>query len=127
MIKQNFVIVCESAIIERDTNNLYILGVFENIFTSGTPAIQPKFAVVTNFEGGLGQHDHQIVIKDDSGNEIAKLGGKINFAGNNKAQYIGKFIGLKFPKYGKYSIEIYVDNEIKELKGSINVMPTNQP
>lgn len=121
MIKQNFIIICESAVVEKDTNNLSLLGIFENIFAPGVPAMQPKFAVVTNFEGDAGEHDHKIVIRHESGDEIATLEGKINFVENQKAQYIGKFIGLPFPRFGKYVIEIYVDNILQPLTGSLNV------
>ncbi len=119
MIKQNFILICESAVIEKDTNNLYLLGIFDKIFAPRTPAIQPRFAVVTNFEGGTNEHDHRIVIRHESGNEIAKLEGKINFGSNQKAQYIGKFIGLPFPKFGKYIVEIYVDNILQLLTSSL--------
>jgi hypothetical protein len=122
MINQNFVIICESAIIEKDTNNLYFLGVFENISSPITPARQPRFAVVTNFKGGIGEHNHKIVVRYESGDEIAKLEGKINFGSNQKAQYIGKFIGFSFPKFGKYNIEIYVDEILQPLKGELNVV-----
>lgn len=126
MIKQNFVIICESAIIEKDTNNLYFLGIFEIIFVPREPALQPKFAVATSFEGGSGEHNHRIVIRHEFGDEIVKLEGKINFGSNQKAQYIGKFIGLSFPKFGKYVIEIYVDNTLQPLTGSLNVIEKKQ-
>ena len=122
MIKQNFILICESAVIEKDTNNLYFLGVFDNISAPRIPAIQPKFAVVTNFEGGEGEHSHKIVIRDQSGNEVVKLEGKINFISNQKAQYIGKFIGFSFPKFGEYVIEIYVDEILQPLTGKLNVI-----
>lgn len=122
MIKQNFVIICESAIIEKDTNNLYLLGIFENISVPGIPAIQAKFAVVTNFEGGAGEHAHKILIRHESGGELAVLNGNINFGSNQKAQYIGKFIGFQFPKFGKYIIEIYIDEILQPLNGELNVI-----
>lgn len=122
MINQNFVIICESAIIEKETNNLYIFGVFENMFAPKIPAVQPRFAVVTNFKGGTGEHSHKIIIRHESGNEIAKLEGKINFGSNQKAQYIGKFIGLPFSRFGKYTVEIYVDEILQPLAGELNII-----
>ena len=121
MIKQNFIIICESAVIEKETNNLYLLGIFDEMFGPSVPIIQPKFAVITNFKGGSGEHIHQITIRHESGDEIAKLEGKINFGSNQKAQYIGKFIGLPFPKFGKYTIEIYLDNILQSSTGELNV------
>ena len=126
MIKQNFIIVCESAVIEKGTNNLYLLGIFENIFTAGVPVIQSNFAVVTNFEGGVGEHSHSIVIRHESGDQVGKLDGKINFAVNSRAQYIGKFLGFPFPKFGKYTIEVYLDNTPPQLATSLNILPIPQ-
>lgn len=122
-IKQNFVIICESAIIDKSTNNLYLLGIFDNISTIKLPAIHPKFAVITNFEGGTGEHSHRIMIRHELGEEVAKLEGKINFISNLKAQYIGNFIGLPFPKFGKYIVEIYVDNILQPLINTLNIRP----
>lgn len=124
MISQNFVIICESAIIEKDTNNLYLFGIFENVSAPDVPVMQTKFAVVTNFKGGVGEHDHKIIIRHEHelGGEIKKLEGKINFSQNQKAQYIGRFFGFTFSKFGKYIIEIYVDNILQPLTGEINLI-----
>ena len=121
MIKQNFVIICESAIIEKDSNNLYLLGIFENIITPKLPAIHPKFAVVTSFEGGSDEYDHKIVIRHEDGSEAAKLEGKIKFSENQKAQYIGRFIGFPFTKPGKYTFEIYLNENMQPLTSSLNI------
>lgn len=120
MIKQNFAIICESAIIDKITNNLYLLGIFENTITSKLPVIS-RFAMVTKFEGGSGEHDHEIIIYDPSGNSIADLKGKINFGTNQKAQYIANFRGLQLNYFGNYKIEIYVDNILQPLNNSLNV------
>lgn len=119
---QNFVIVCESAIIEKDTSNLYILGTFDNVIAQTVPTIQQKFSIVTNFKDGDGEHKHKILIRHEGGGEIAVLEGKISFGSTKKAQYIGKFIGVPFEKFGKYIIEIYVDNILQPLTGELNVI-----
>ncbi|MCK9578402.1 hypothetical protein M0R01_02835 [bacterium] len=119
-IKQNFTIICESAIIDQYTNNLYLLGIFSDINTQGVPAIHPSFSVVTNFSGGEGEHDLIITICHED-TEIAKLEGKINFRNGDTAQYIGKFINFSFPQYGKYNVYIYLDNIKQPLDAKINL------
>lgn len=122
-IKQNFVIVCESAIIDKNTNNLYLLGIFSNIRAAGIPAVHPSFVVVTNFEGGEKEHAHKIIIRYEDGLEIAKLEGKILFnKDHHNAQYIGKFLGLPFPKFGVCYAYIYIDDVEQPLKAKINVV-----
>ena len=121
-IKLNFVIICESVIVDKETNNLSFLNIFENIIASGVPAIHPKFTIITKFEGGVGEHNHKIIISHESIGGVGTLSGKINFGENQKTQYIGRFVGFTFPKFGKYMIEIYVDSHLQPLKGSLEVI-----
>ncbi|MBI3255818.1 MAG: hypothetical protein HYZ63_02505 [Candidatus Andersenbacteria bacterium] len=113
--------------IEKDTNTLYLLGIFENIFSPGNPVIQPKFTIVTSFDLKNGSYDkrtysHKIIIRHESGKELVSLGGQINFQDSNRAQYIGKFIGLPFMDFGVYTVEIYLDNELQPLSNFINIV-----
>lgn len=126
MIKQNFLIVCEAAIIDKDTNNLYLLGIFEKIFAYVIPAIQPQFTVVTKFEDGTGIHNHQIVISHNKRGEIAKLDGKLDFSIATSSQYIGKFIGFPFPEFGEYTVEVYLDGILQPLKARLTVEQKNR-
>lgn len=120
-MKQDFVIVCESAIVDKQTNNLYILGIFENINAPNLPAIHPKISVVTKFSGGNGEHNHRIIIRHENGDKLVEFPGKINFGSTGQAQYIGSLIGLPFKQYGKHIIEIYVDNILQPMVGTINI------
>lgn len=120
-IKQNFVIVCESAVIDKYTNKLYLLGIFTNISAKTFPAVHPFFTVVTNFREGVGEHPHKIVIRHEDETEIVKLEGKINCESGKNAQYIGRFIGLTFPKAGIYYAYVYIDNIEQPIKAKINV------
>lgn len=120
-IKQNFIIVSESAIIDKFTNNLYLLGIFSNINTVNVPAIHPSFTITTNFSDGEGEHFHKIIIKHEDGIESGKLEGKINFINGQDAQYIARFIGFPFTKYGVYYINVYIDDKEQPLKARIVV------
>ena len=88
-MKQNFLIICETAIIDKDTNKLSIIGIFDNMSSAGIPVLS-TFTVVSRFDDGTEQHDHKIIIRSESGVEIAKLDGKIAFGSNKIAQYIQK-------------------------------------
>src|SRR3989344_3659592 len=121
-IKQNFAIICESAVIDKFTNKLYLLGIFSNISTKGVPTIHPSFVIVTKFSNGSGEHPHKIVIRHDDGTEVGKLEGKINFGNNQDAQYIGRFIGVPFPKDGIYYAYIYVDDIEQPIKAKFNIV-----
>ena len=121
-IEQVLLTVCESVIIEKDTGKISLIGLFERMVSVNVPTICPKFTIFTKFEKGNGDHDHRILIRPEGiKEEIAKLDGKINFSSEGKAQYVGNFIWLPFPKFGKYIIEIYVDNVLQELTSTIEV------
>lgn len=123
-MKQNFIILCESAILEKDTEKISLIGLFEKIITDTVPIIYPKFSVVTRFEDGVGQHDHKILIlHEESKKTIAELPGKIIFSDNRKAQYIGTFVGIPFSAFGKYKIETYVDNELQPINAYLEISP----
>jgi len=124
-IQQNFVIVCESAVIDQQTKNLSLFNIFSNINSLGVPAFHPSFVVVTNFSGGRGEHDHSIAILHEDGTEIAKMKGKINFGEGKNAQHIGRFIGVPFPKFGKYHIKIFIDSQEQSLTGKLTVTLIN--
>ena len=109
-MKQTLLSLCENAIIEKDTNKLSLIGLFDNISSSNVPVIIPRFTVFTRFEDGKDQHKHNIkIIHEESGDIVAELPGEISFGPNGKAQYIGNFVGLPFSKFGKYKIQISID------------------
>jgi len=119
-MKQNFLLVCESVILDKLTGNMSLIGLFDKFMSPGTP-IFANFAVVTRFEGGSGEHNHKILVKNSSGSEIARLEGKIKFGENNNTQYIGRFAGLPLKEFGKYMIEAYVDDELQPVNSTFNV------
>src|SRR5258706_491008 len=108
-MQQNFIIVCETAVVDQQSNNLSLFNIFSNINTIGVPAIHPSFTVVTNYSGGNGEYDYGVSISHEDGIEIAKMDGKINFGEGKNAQFISKFVGLSFPKFGNYYIKTTID------------------
>lgn len=121
-MKQEISIICESVILDKNTNKISLIGMFDNMTSAGVPTVYPKFSVFTRFEGGEGEHNHKIIVRHEAGNPIAELSGKINFGTNKKAQYVGEFIALPFPSFGKYKIEIYIDNELQPMTNNIEVV-----
>ena len=110
-IKPTLLIMCDSAIIDRDTSKISLIGIFEGFKSKSKPAIYPQFTIFTRFENGDGKHSHNVKIRqNNSKNIIAELKGEINFSIKGNAQHVGSFIGLPFPDFGKYTIEVYLDD-----------------
>ena len=120
MAKLNYSIVCENAIIDADSKNLYILGVFDKINADKFPALNPhKMVVVINASGEPGTHSLLVKIKNKNNNqEIADLSGELIISAQEgaKAQFRGVFYNVLFPERGFYYIEVSINNEIQSLK-----------
>ncbi len=125
MTQQDFVIVCEQVLIDKQSHSLSLINAFENINGAKLPIIHSKFAVVTKFKGGEANKklSHQILVKDDKKFEIARIDSEILFSENGKAQAVGYFMNTKFPEFGTYNIEIYLDGELQPLSTEINIKP----
>lgn len=106
MAKLNFVIICDMAFITKETDNLNLIGVFENIVASSFPAIHPRFSVVTNIEAEENtEHDILLVVKKGE-DEIIRTSG--SFIGI-KHRWICDFVNFRFPEAGEYIFEISLD------------------
>lgn len=122
-MKQSTLLLCESIIIEKDTNKLSLIGLFDKITANKLPIPYPKFAILSRIEEGKGQHDHKITIKHSESNAVvAQLPGKINFGDSGRSQYIGNFIGVQFNEFGKYIIEIYINDKLQPLTTYIEIV-----
>lgn len=116
MIKLNFVIICDNAVIDEKTKNLSLLGIFNTIGAKSLPAVHPKFNIVTKYTGDPGSYTQIIVIKHkESQEEVAKLQSQFNIT-ISKAQFIGNFLNVPLRREGEYEVEVFVDERIQDLK-----------
>jgi hypothetical protein len=102
---------------------LYVMGgAFDTIWGKKFPAIHPKISFVMRmtFEAAELDRKHhlEILLMDEDGKNIAKMGGPLEIKRNPKA-YKGwphpflavmNFINLSFPKAGDYSFNIVCNN-----------------
>lgn len=121
-VKLNFVIVCDDAYIHPQTKSLYINGIFTQIAGDKFPAIHPKFMVITNISGDVGEYDQRITIRPDRNNTpIAEAKGKLKIEGpKQKAQFLATFYNIKFEE-GEYKIEVYIDDVLQDLTNNFYV------
>lgn len=123
MIKLNFVIICENAVIDEKTKNLSLFGIFDSIGTRGFPAIYSKFNIVTHYIGDRSTYEQTIVIKHrESQEEIARLSTHFNIAiSGGRARIIGNFLNINFQRGGEYEVEILIDGHVQDLKTNFTV------
>jgi len=105
MAKLNSIIICEEAVLSKETNNLSLINTFDSIRATGFPARHPKFVVVASVIADEGSHTERMVIKKGD-TEI--ISAQNNFTGKSH-RWISHFLGTLFPEEGLYEIAYYLD------------------
>lgn len=110
--KLNFAHVCEQVIVEKDSNNISIINLFNEFRTKGVPAIHPYFSVISSTYGPKGNHKQKISVVDPGGGSVAHVEGNFEFSGDGPNYFVARFMNTSFKKIGKYSIRIEIDGTI---------------
>ena len=108
-IKSNFILTCEQAFLTAGSNNLNLIGVFNNITSDRFPFTYPRFDLVVNFDvDTLGTHTLETRITDHDNQEIVRstLATKVT---TNNFQVIAHFENLSFAKPGRYHVNLTID------------------
>ena len=114
------VALCDAA--TEQAGKLNILGAFDTINAPDFPFVYPQCALVCRIRFSIieeGQHKIQINFMDDAGkNLIPQLDAKVNLkfppsADSQVSNMILNMQGIKFPKHGRYFIDLTVDGDHK--------------
>jgi hypothetical protein len=112
-------LLCDAATDQQ--GKLNILGAFDNIFTNKVPTVHPACAVAARIrfeKTEQGNHPIRIKIIDEDGKSIGPdLQGNINVsigdeADSTTANIVLNIQRLKLEKYGRYRIDLSIDNQI---------------
>jgi len=108
MVKLNFLHTSDQAMISND-GKLSIIGIFTEINVHSTPAVHPKFSIVTNIIGELGEYEQTIaIIPPNEDNPIASVTGNSEIINDTGNVFVANFINTMFRIEGKYWIKISV-------------------
>jgi hypothetical protein len=107
----------------QDNNSkLTIVGTFDSIQAKQFPVQHPACAVACRMRFGIkevGGHDFRLRLIDTAGKEIIKpIEGNINIGTPPNGQFasvniVVNFNQLQFEKAGRYSFELYIDDDWK--------------
>ncbi|HEY5587958.1 MAG TPA: hypothetical protein VIK86_03270, partial [Candidatus Paceibacterota bacterium] len=112
-LKINFFHICETAIIENQTGNMSIIGIFANINAQKFPVIHPQMTIVAGFEADKpGSYDVELVFLDEQG-EILKSQAKINIGNNLKGNWFNKIVMYQIPR--DLTQKIIIKHEGKDI------------
>ncbi|MBI5879753.1 MAG: hypothetical protein HZB53_19075 [Chloroflexi bacterium] len=100
---------------------LNIMGVFANLSAFATPVTHPQMYLVFQIDfdsAEAGQKDVKIVLQDDDGHEIMRMGGPIAIGRpqpGRTATYsqVVQFTGVTFPHFGTYEFSILINDRVE--------------
>jgi hypothetical protein len=110
--------LCDFA--QDNNSKLTVVGTFDSIHSKQFPFVQQSFSVACRLrfsEKETGGHDMRLRFTDSKGNELIKpIEGQMNIAQPRNGQYsavnlVFNFNQVKFEKAGRYSFELYIDDE----------------
>ena len=116
----NFAHLCDTAFLSKD-GKLNIIGIFENITAAKFPTRHPRMTLVMNLRLSKGTHPFKVrMAKDDDNSTVTQVEGNIDYKGDEgNAGLINEFLDITFQAPGKYSLEIWVDDEPVGENGKI--------
>ena len=113
-------LLCDAATDQQ--GKLNVLGAFDNIFAKQLPAVHPACTIATRVRFDSieeGTHSVRIQIIDQDGRNIGpKLEGSLSVTtppdiDSSAANLILNIQGLDLKQYGKYRVDLAIDNEIR--------------
>jgi Family of unknown function (DUF6941) len=114
----DFATICDYALIDR-FGKLSVLGIFSHIWVARFPAVHPRLHLVLHLKGRrteIGDHAIRIRMVDTGGEQIVNGDGTVTFA-EPPAGVLEIAAGailvfdVPFPKAGRYTFEIDVDDQ----------------
>lgn len=117
-MKLKFAIICNNAFTDGE-GKLNIIQVFDIIFASGFPTIQPQLSVATKYdfeEDNNKEKEYKqilVFIQEKTGKELLKAEKTIKPVRDKKGglQYVVNVIGFVFPDQGKYTVRASLNGE----------------
>ena len=110
--------LCDFA--QDNNSKLTVVGTFDAIHAKSFPFLQQSFSVACRLrfsEKETGGHDMRLRFTDSNGGELIQpIEGKMSIAKPRNGQYsavnlVFNFNQVKFEKAGRYSFELYIDDE----------------
>jgi hypothetical protein len=111
--------LCDAATVEGGKLNM--LGAFDTILTAKTPAVHPHCAIALRIRfNAIEGEEHDVSVKfvdTDGSHVIPPANGNIKLKftegrRSSSANLVLHLQGLKFAKFGEYSIDLAVDGKI---------------
>lgn len=114
----NYTIICDD-IRQEVGGKISLMGLFENIFATHFPAIQPRLAIINEWSDGVGEFDCLLrILSPDRKAVLRETQTRIKLASaGQKHRDVSIHLNVEFREPGTYWIENYIDG------GMVNSVP----
>lgn len=109
MIKQNFVIICDNAYMDKN-QRLNIEGVFDSIFAKDFPAVHKTLFIVSNFDIVPDKYTEHFVITGPDRSKFVSEEYSVDVK-KEKHQFVQRLNNLELKAAGKYTVEIFINGD----------------
>lgn len=109
-----FTLLCDDLRVENN-GKFILIGLFDNIGAAETPVIHKKFVVVNRWGKGQGEFREQTRILCAETGELVVQSNMVPFqleSLDHLHNVISQFRNVKFPRAGKYWVEVLLDGEL---------------
>ena len=109
----NFTIICDD-VRQEVGGKISLMGLFENIFATQFPAVQPRLAIINEWSDGVGEFDAVLrVLSPDKKQILREAHTRLRLSdARYKHRDISIHLNVEFKEPGTYWIENLVDGEL---------------
>ncbi len=106
-------LLCDYVILDAETRNKSLIGIFNRINASKFPVRHDRMHVFVALTDGHGKYSASLKVKNSSGGEVLSLGGNVDMKDPLGVAELNFAIrGMVIPEPGRYFVEFYCDGEI---------------
>ncbi len=106
-------LLCDYVVIDAETRNKSLIGIFNRINASKFPVRHDRMHVFVALTNGHGAYDAALKVKNSLGEEVMSLDGKVEMQDPLAVAEINFNIrGLVIPQPGRYFVEFTCDGEL---------------
>ena len=106
-------LLCDYVILDAETRNKSLIGIFNRINASKFPVRHDRMHVFVALTDGHGEYTASLKVKNSAGEEVLSLGGKVDMKDPLGVAELNFAIrGMVIPEPGRYFVEFYCDGEI---------------
>ena len=121
-------VVCDTVIEDRQTGKRSLIGLFDRLHAPSFPCMHPALSVLVTLTNVGGELPCEIACRhSESGETAFAAKGKVNFQDPNRVvEMVFSFNGVRFPKPGRYDLQVLVD-EMLIMTRPLWVVPLPPP